>query len=79
MEVVLDPEKVKERVTLARLHLGLTRPEFARLVGVDIRTFDYWDAGTKDPGLRSIRRIAEATGRPISWFLGLEEPEEIAS
>jgi transcriptional regulator with XRE-family HTH domain len=73
--VVIDPKEVNERVTFARLSLGLTRPEFARLTGVGLRTLEAWDAGHTEPSLKCIRRIATATDRPVAWFLGLDEAE----
>jgi len=71
-EELQDP-KVVERVRFVRLSLGLTRPEFAQKTGVALRALEAWDAGHTHPSLKSIRKIAIATNRPVAWFLGLEE------
>lgn len=74
----VNAELVVDRVKYARLSLGLTRTEFATLTGVGLRSLEAWDAHDRDPSLKNIRRIARATDRPISWFLGLDEEEKVA-
>lgn len=69
----MDFDLVKQRVEHARLALGLSRSEFAQRTGVSIRTFDLWDKTDAHPRMGTIRKIAEATGRPVGWFFGIEE------
>lgn len=69
----MDSEGIVERIRLARLYLGLERREFAELTGVGLRTLAAWENGEREPKLKSIRKIAKATGRPVAWFLELEE------
>lgn len=75
----MDSTVVVERVTYARLSLGLTQREFADLTGVGLRSLEAWEAGERPPSLKNVRRIASATNRPISWFLGLDEEKVVVA
>jgi DNA-binding transcriptional regulator YiaG len=69
----VDAKLVVERIRIARLALGLSRPEFARFTGVGLRSFEYWDVHEREPAAKSVRKIAAATGRPVGWFYGIDE------
>jgi len=69
----VNVELVVERIRFSRLYLGLTQREFAELAGVGLRSLEAWESGARPPSLKNLRRIASATNRPVSWFLGLDE------
>jgi DNA-binding transcriptional regulator YiaG len=49
-----------ERVASARRKLRLSQPEFARLLGISVRTLHHWEQGTRRPSgaARVLLRIA---------------------
>jgi transcriptional regulator with XRE-family HTH domain len=56
-----------ERVKNARMELGLSQREFARLVGVAQSTVSRWEAGISPP-MYNAAALARATRRPPEWF-----------
>jgi transcriptional regulator with XRE-family HTH domain len=62
------------QVRRARKEAGLTQEELAAAMGVTIRAVSHWEAGTREPRGKSLRNLAEATGKPVSWFF-----EEVAA
>jgi len=66
-----DPTGVGGRIREARMAMGLTQDQLADLVGVGMRQIQYYESGESNP-YRTLRRIAEATGRPLSFFLAGE-------
>jgi transcriptional regulator with XRE-family HTH domain len=58
---------VAAKVSRARLEAALTQEELAELVGVSLRSIAHWEAGRMPRG-RHLRRLAEATGKPLSFF-----------
>lgn len=65
------------RIREARMAAGLTQDELSDLVGVGMRQIQYYESGDSNP-YRTLRRIAEATGRSIGWFLHGDAPTELA-
>jgi transcriptional regulator with XRE-family HTH domain len=65
------------RIREARMEAGLTQDELSDLVGVGKRQIQYYESGESNP-YRTLRRIAEATGRSVGWFLRGDAPTELA-
>lgn len=63
-----------KRVRRAREELGLSDGELGEQVGLSGATIYYYEIGLIDPG-SFLPSIAEATGKPTSWFLDSSEPE----
>lgn len=61
-----------DRIHLARATLGLTQEEFAERLGVHGRTVQHWEYGIYCPRGKSLRRMADVTGRSIAWLLALD-------
>lgn len=57
---------------LLQLYLAIhsvTRAEFGRRIGVDVRAIDRWISGQYRPDLRSAIKVESATGIPAKkWF-----------
>ena len=62
-----DHSVVGRRIGLARRELGLTQAAFSTRIGVPIGTLDRYESGKADPSDKLVR-IAEVTGRRVSWF-----------
>lgn len=58
-----------EKIQTARTEAGLTPLELASRVGVTRRAVSFWENGEREPSVRLLVKIAEATGRTISWFV----------
>jgi putative transcriptional regulator len=51
-------------VTSARIKAGLSRPEFATLLGVSVRTLVEWERGRRQPNRAAENLIAIAASHP---------------
>lgn len=57
----------------ARLEAGLTQEDLAREVGVGLRNVPDWESGRRIPRLKTLRRIAEATGVSVEDLTAEEQ------
>ena len=58
------------RVREARVEAGYpVAREFARRIGVDAAVISRVENGKQSAGLALLRKISDATGRPIDWFV----------
>lgn len=57
-----------ERIRDARVASTLTQRQLGDRVGVDAATVSRWERDEHEPSLRTLREIAEATDRALSWF-----------
>jgi Zn-dependent peptidase ImmA (M78 family) len=66
------------RMHLARMRKGLTKTEFARKIGVDLRTFSAYSAAQYSPADDTLRNIEAVTKFPRDFFFGdeVEVPEQ---
>lgn len=67
------------RVREARAEYGMTQEELAGDAGVDPRHISRIETGRKHGSDQLIRRIIEATGKPLSFFYGNEPMPDDAS
>jgi transcriptional regulator with XRE-family HTH domain len=65
---------VGRRITEARLEAGMTKMELAEKLGVPLGLFERYEAGGEDPSPH-LGRLAQVTGKPVTWFRG-EAPGE---
>ena len=66
---------IGERIRQARRELGLTQSALAERVGVMLGVLDQFETGKTDAA-RHLEKIAEATGKPVAWFLEGEADDE---
>lgn len=57
-----------QRITEARLDLGLSKTEFAARLGVSERTIRYWETGKRQPGPWAVRMLARLTKKDYRHF-----------
>ena len=61
---------VGERIRQARADLGWKQKNLAAEVSVEPITVSRWERGATTPDLQVLGRVAEATGKPLSYFVG---------
>jgi transcriptional regulator with XRE-family HTH domain len=74
----MSPEKADlgERIRAARAAKGWKQKHLAAQVDVEPITVSRWERGATTPDLDVINLVAEATGKPVSYFVGGGETEE---
>jgi transcriptional regulator with XRE-family HTH domain len=72
----VKPQKaeVAARIKSARTAQGWKQKHLAAQVHVEPITVSRWERGATTPDFDALTLVAEATGRPLSYFLGEEEP-----
>jgi transcriptional regulator with XRE-family HTH domain len=70
-----NENRIGSRVAEARRAAGLTRTELADRVGLRLWNVERIETSESTVPLAKLLEIAQATGRPLSWFTA-EEPEE---
>lgn len=58
------------RISEAISGSGLNQSEIARRVGVSRQAVNLWIAGTNEPDLATLRKIASLTKRSMAWIVG---------
>ncbi len=66
--------EVAARIRSARTEKGWKQKHLAAQVSVEPITVSRWERGATTPDFDALGLIAEATGKPLSYFLGEEEP-----
>jgi transcriptional regulator with XRE-family HTH domain len=68
-----------EKIRAARAAKGWKQKHLAAEVDVEPITVSRWERGATRPDLDVLRHLAEATGKPVSYFVGGEEPDAPAA
>jgi transcriptional regulator with XRE-family HTH domain len=71
----IRPKARTDRIVLARVQAGLTQEELATKAGCSVFSIGKIERGSRSPSGPLLRRIARATGKPISWFFGDDDGE----
>jgi transcriptional regulator with XRE-family HTH domain len=69
-----QPPGLGDRIREARASKGWKQRELASEVEVEPITVSRWERGATTPDLDVIRLVAEATGKPLSYFIADEQP-----
>jgi transcriptional regulator with XRE-family HTH domain len=78
LRVALGQEEIGQRIRQAREDAGLTQAELADKIDVaTAQSISRYERGETEVSARRLRRIAEATGKPLSFFI-LESGEEVS-
>lgn len=72
----MKPHKaqVAGKIRSARTEKGWKQKHLAAKVSVEPITVSRWERAATTPDFDALGLIAEATGKPLSYFLGEEEP-----
>jgi len=74
--VALGQEEIGRRIQQAREDASLTQNELAGLIGLaDGQSISRYERGETEVRTKRIRRIAEVTGKPMSFFIMENQPE----
>jgi transcriptional regulator with XRE-family HTH domain len=75
-DLVVNREKAElgARIKSARAAKGWKQKHLAAQAQVEPITVSRWERGATTPDFNALGLIAEATGRPLSYFLGEDEP-----
>jgi transcriptional regulator with XRE-family HTH domain len=65
-----DKARVAERIRAARAAKGWKQKHLAAQVSVEPITVSRWERGATTPDFDALGLISEATGKPLSYFLG---------
>lgn len=77
--MALGQEELGQRIKEAREDAGLTQQELADRIGIKQgQTVSNYERGVTEVTTKRLRRIAEATGKPITFFVQDEATEPAA-
>lgn len=68
MELNFYTEKLKTAFEDTRK----SKQNIADMIGVSVRTINYWCSGRSLPNIMELHKIAEVTGKTVPWFYGIE-------
>jgi transcriptional regulator with XRE-family HTH domain len=66
---VAEKKQLGERIKTARAGKGWKQKHLAAEVSVEPMTVSRWERGATTPDLDVLRLVADATGRPLSFFV----------
>lgn len=68
-----SPKAIGARLALVRVEAGLTQAEFARRLGVSLRSYHFYEKGDRSLSHASIVTLGDEFGADLNWlFLGPE-------
>lgn len=69
--MALGRDELGERIAKAREDAGLTQQELADRIGIKTaQSISRYERGATEVRTRRLERIAEATGKPLEFFIG---------
>lgn len=72
MRTIENAEYLKEvgmNVKVERIRQRLTQTSLAELTGLNIRTIHVLESGTDGARLETLKRVADALGKPVKHFV----------
>lgn len=62
------------RIRQARRQAELSQSQLALRIGAHVTSVSDWERGVNEPSVRHMTSIAEATGKPLDWFVESRAP-----
>ncbi|MDR1926860.1 MAG: helix-turn-helix transcriptional regulator [Endomicrobium sp.] len=70
---------VGKKIRQAVRETGFTQQNFARKIGIGESLISDWAGGKRNPSLTSLKKIAKATNKPLSYFIDGENFNTISN
>ncbi|MDR0822431.1 MAG: helix-turn-helix domain-containing protein [Endomicrobium sp.] len=70
---------IGNKIKQAIMEMGLNQGEFAKILNVKQPLISSWTTGNSAPRAASLKKIAQATGKPLQFFFDNAEPNQSAS
>jgi transcriptional regulator with XRE-family HTH domain len=64
----MKEKMIKEKIKQAIKEAGLTQSELGRKLNITHPLVNNWIKGRRNPSLKSLKKIASATGKPLNYF-----------
>lgn len=59
---------LSKKIKIAMLDSGLNQTQLARKIGISRQSLSEWLSSCENPKLQNIKKIAQATGKPVNYF-----------
>ena len=67
-----------DNLRLLREQAGLTQTEMAKKAGVPFRSYQNWEAGSREPRIQALAAVAAALGVTVDELIGQEPPKKLS-
>jgi len=64
---------VADRLKEIRKKMGITQSEAAKMLDIELRTYQYYESGKYEPSASTIRKLSEVFGVSSDYLLELPE------
>ncbi len=64
---------VAQKIRQVVKETGMTQQNFAKKIGLGESVISRWLKGDRQPSITSLKKISEATGKPLKYFLESSE------
>ena len=61
--------EIKDKIRMAMKEAGFTQQGLADVLGITNPVVNTWVTGKRNPTVRTLKKIAAATGKPLEYFL----------
>ena len=65
----MTTKTIGEKIKNAVRKTGMTNQEFCKKVGIGESVISRWLKGNRNPSIKSLKKIAEATNTPLEFFI----------
>jgi transcriptional regulator with XRE-family HTH domain len=70
---------IKKKIKVAAAEAGITLAKLAKKMKVTPQMISLWTTGKLNPKIETLRKIAAATGKPLSYFLDDDSAAQTAA
>lgn len=69
----MTKNEVSKKIKLAMIEAGVNQKILGEKLGLTHQAISRWVSGASNPSLKSLKKIADATGKPLSYFINNNE------
>lgn len=63
-----EDKNIIKKIKIAMAEMGLNQTTLAKKLGVKPNTVSQWLTGTNTPQMATLKKVAQATGKPVNYF-----------